>query len=311
MVGALRLVGVYFILKWSKDKTNRVTYIRFLVQLLFLIVIFYLSRIAVWKGLILVLIIGATPILGRFFCGWICPFGLYMDLINFLRRLLKTRHSILPEKVNTSLHNLRYVITLAIISIALTPFLMGTASLLNIWDFEWLRGPFRPLTILLAPLETLIIPWVPPFGALLEFGGKSLSFPYVGEIMAYTGGKGFALPIAITFVTIVLAGSFKVRRFWCRFCPTGVSIAIVNRLKRFRWVPIFHLNKEEEKCTKCGICKRVCPLQVTEVYEKKGGDIRTSMCILCLRCVELCPEADCLKVHFAGRTLFKSRNWLE
>jgi formate hydrogenlyase subunit 6/NADH:ubiquinone oxidoreductase subunit I len=72
-----------------------------------------------------------------------------------------------------------------------------------------------------------------------------------------------------------------------------------------------HINKIEEKCTKCGVCKRVCPVQVTEVYEKKGGDITTSMCMLCLRCVEMCPYEDTLKVQLAGKTVFKSRNWLE
>lgn len=129
--------------------------------------------------------------------------------------------------------------------------------------------------------------------------------------MAYSGGKSFALPIAVTFVTIVMLASFKIRRFWCRFCPTGVSTAAVNKLKSSGRAPLLHLKKIEEKCTKCGICKRVCPVQVTDVYEKKGGDIKTSMCVLCLRCVEMCPETDCLKLDFAGRTLFKSRNWLE
>jgi polyferredoxin len=108
-----------------------------------------------------------------------------------------------------------------------------------------------------------------------------------------------------------VAGSFFLRRFWCRFCPTGASLAIVNKFKAFKRVPALYIDKEEEKCTKCGICKRVCPLQVTEVYEQKGGKINTSMCMLCFRCVEMCPYEDCLKVKFAGKTAFKSRNWLK
>jgi formate hydrogenlyase subunit 6/NADH:ubiquinone oxidoreductase subunit I len=71
------------------------------------------------------------------------------------------------------------------------------------------------------------------------------------------------------------------------------------------------LEKVEEKCTKCGVCKRVCPTQVTEVYEKKGGDVTVSNCLLCMRCVEMCPYEDTLKVKVAGKTVFKSRNWLE
>ena len=129
--------------------------------------------------------------------------------------------------------------------------------------------------------------------------------------MAYTGGKGFALPITFAFITITVAASIKVRRFWCRFCPTGASIAIVNRFRGFKWTPVLHINKDEEKCAKCGICKRVCPVQVTDVYEQKGGKIGTSMCMLCLRCVEMCPYEECLKVKMGSKTVFKSRNWLE
>jgi ferredoxin-type protein NapH len=293
-----------------KDKTKRVSFLRVLIQLLSFAIIFYLSIIAVWKGLLLAVIMVATFFFGRAFCGWICPFGLYMDLITLFRNLLRISHWSLPEKLNKSLHKLRYVIALVILTLALAPFLMGSASWLEIWNFAGLRGPFIPLTILLDPLQTLIMPWVPPFGTLLEIGGLGISFPYVGEIMAYMEA-GAALPLSIAFLMLTVAASFKTRRFWCRFCPTGVSFAAVNRFKHLRGVPFLHLNKEEEKCTKCGICKRVCPVQVTDVYEKKGGSISTSMCMLCLRCVEMCPQEGCLKLNMAKKTLFKSRNWLE
>ena len=49
----------------------------------------------------------------------------------------------------------------------------------------------------------------------------------------------------------------------------------------------------------------------TDIYEEKGGELTTSMCMLCLRCVEMCPYEDCLKVNIVGKTVFKSRNWLE
>jgi ferredoxin-type protein NapH len=88
-------------------------------------------------------------------------------------------------------------------------------------------------------------------------------------------------------------------------------IAFFNRFPPFKWISGVRLEKAEEKCTKCGICKRVCPTQVTEVYEEKGGDVTVSNCILCLRCVEMCPYEDCLKFKVAGKTVCKSRNWLE
>jgi len=266
-----------FIRGLLKEKTKRISYLRVLIQLLFLIVIFSLSIIGIWKGLLLCLIVGATFILGMFFCGWICPFGFYMDLVTWFRRLFKIRHWNIPDSLNNNLHKLRYLIALTIFILALPPFLIGTASFLDVGKFVGLRGPFTPYTFLLEPLETLIIHCVPPFSALLVIGARSFGFPYVGEIMVYSGGTYFGLEISILFVILVLSMSFNVRRFWCRFCPTGISLAIVNRFKYFKWVPLLHLHKAEEKCTKCGICKRVCPLQVTEVYEMKGGAVNLNV----------------------------------
>jgi formate hydrogenlyase subunit 6/NADH:ubiquinone oxidoreductase subunit I len=47
------------------------------------------------------------------------------------------------------------------------------------------------------------------------------------------------------------------------------------------------------------------------VFDQKGGDVTVSDCILCFRCVEMCPYEDTLKVKVAGKTVFRSRNWLE
>jgi polyferredoxin len=167
-------------------------------------------------------------------------------------------------------------------------------------------GPFEHLGILLSPTVPLIVPWEGP----LEIGGLYFSFPYIQEVIKYSG-TNFGTITALVFLVLTIIGSFFVRRIWCRFCPTGGSIAIVNRFKGFKWIPFLHLNKNETKCTKCGICKRVCPVQVTEVYEQKGEKIMTSMCMLCFRCVEMCPYEDCLKINFGRKTFFKSRNWLE
>ncbi len=298
-------------LNWIKDKTKRISIVRTIIQLLFLFLIFYVSIVAVWKGLLLAIIIGATLLLGRFFCGWVCPLGLYMDTMTLLRRLLRISHWSLPRKLNETLHKTRYLIALAILLIVLSGFPLGTYSWLDAGNFVWLRQPFTPFAFLLEPLQPVVLPWHPPFGALAGVGGVYLTFPYVGEFLMYLKDTGFALPLSYLFVVAVLAASFKVRRFWCRFCPTGISLAAFNRFKPFWWAPLLRLNKNGEKCTKCGICQRACPVQVTEVYEKKGGSIDTSMCILCLRCVEMCPEKDCLSLGIAGRRICGSRNWLE
>ncbi|HSQ53539.1 MAG TPA: 4Fe-4S binding protein [Acidobacteriota bacterium] len=308
ILAALAIAGVLVITIWKRNQTIKVTYIRFVIQAASLAAVYYLFTYPVRPLYIVAFILIMTLVLGRFFCGWICPFGLYMDIITLIRKALKIRYRIIPDKLNKVLHNLRY---------AIVGFFLGLAAVLYIIDTPattkeltltalGLSGVFEQMYLLLGPVVPLIVPWEGP----LEIGGIYFSFPYVREVMLYSG-ENFATVAALIFLALVFVGSFFIRRSWCRFCPTGISLAVVNKLKGFKWAPVLHLDKNETKCTKCGICKRVCPVQVTEIYEEKGGKIMTSMCMLCLRCVEMCPYEDCLRLNLGGKTVFKSRNWLE
>ncbi|MDR1993067.1 MAG: 4Fe-4S binding protein [Nitrososphaerota archaeon] len=286
-----------------KNKRGKISTFRYIIQLLFFFLIFYLSTIGVWKGVLLLIVFGMTLFLGRFFCGWLCPFGLYMDTITLLRKHLKIPYWSLPQKINHLLHIIRYSVVFMIFLLVLLIFL-SSVSFFELSNFIWLRPPFLPYLFFLEPLQTIVLPWKPPFGALFEISGIYFTYPYVGEILMYLQKSWFALPLAVIFVGVTLGASFKVRRFWCRFCPTGISFAAINRVKRFRVLPFLGLSKDGEKCTKCGICKRVCPVQVTEIYEKKTGKIATSMCVLCLRCVEMCPQRNCLSLKLANRVIW-------
>ena len=117
--------------RWVGDKTRRVSYLRLAVQIICLFLIFYIAITGVGKCLIIFTILGATLFLGRFFCGWICPLGLYMDLITLLRRSLKIRYWALPERLNRALHRTRYVLAFIIISSALPIFLIIQCCPLN------------------------------------------------------------------------------------------------------------------------------------------------------------------------------------
>jgi len=314
VLAGLTIAGILAVLIWKKGLATKVTYLRFVVQAVSFAAIFYIFSNPI-PLLYVVGVIFIMPIfLGRFFCGWLCPFALYMDFITVIRKAFRIRHRTMPDKLNKFLHNFRYAIFLFFLALPLVLYLIDTPPTL---DFTialalLLAGPFKPLSVLLGPIITLIVPWVGP----LEIGGIYFSYPYVQEIIDYSAEIGLTAVnlgqiLSIVFVVLTVIGSVLLRRVWCRFCPTGSSIAVVNRLRGFKWAPVLHLDKDEEKCTKCGICKRVCPVQVTEVYEQKGGKIATSMCMLCFRCVEMCPYEDTLKVNIGRKTIFKSRNWLK
>jgi polyferredoxin len=257
---------------------------------------------------VLAAIFAMTIVLGRLYCGWFCPFGLLMDLTIMARKVFKIRYRNLPDKFNEVLHQSRYLLLLLFLFLPAALWLIqpppniAFATLMA----QLLAGPFRPYSILLDPMIPMLVPWKGP----LVINQINFSYPYVQEFITYTG-QNIGQALAIAFVAVTLAGSFLVRRVWCRFCPTGASLAVMNRFKGFKWSPMLHIEKDEQKCTKCGVCKRVCQVQVTEVYEQKGGRIDTSMCMLCLRCAEMCPYEDALQLKLGSKTVFRSRNWLE
>jgi len=140
-----------------------------------------------------------------------------------------------------------------------------------------------------------------------------MNFDYVTQItygpFYITGFYITSINLAVLIAVTIL--SLAYRRFWCRICPLGALTALFSTYTPFRHIALTKLEKSQEKCTKCGVCKRVCPTQVTEIYDRKGGDVTVSNCMLCMRCVEMCPYKDALKAKFAGKTLISSRNWLE
>lgn len=152
-----------------------------------------------------------------------------------------------------------------------------------------------------------------PFCVLLQGSVGIIKPEWIAEV---TTGNFWELGYYITSINVpifaaVTVVSFYYRRAWCRICPLGALIALFSRVPPFKWISVLRLDKTEEKCSKCGICKRVCPTQVTEVYEKTGGDVTNSQCIMCMRCIEMCPNKDALKLRIAGKPTLKSRNWLK
>ena len=306
-LGALGIAGIIAILIWKKNLRLRVTYIRLVVQAVASAAIFYLFSKSIPLFYFLALF-PLTIVLGRLYCGWFCPFGFLMDLTIQLKRIRRKSWHLLPDKVNKSLHRLRYVILLFLL---LLPILLLWINPPPNFDFaviflKFLSGPFRPYSILIEPMTPLVVPYASP----ILFLSIHFDYPYVQSIVGYISGY-LGQIIVVIFVCVTVTGSFLTKRVWCRFCPTGSSLAVLNRFKGFKWAPLLYIEKDEEKCNECEVCRRVCPMQVNELCEQKNGKINSSMCILCTRCVESCPHPDAIKLKLAKKTLFKSRTSAE
>ncbi|MFA5572103.1 MAG: 4Fe-4S binding protein [Candidatus Bathyarchaeia archaeon] len=259
-------------------------------------------------------LIFASLLLGRFFCGWLCPFGLYMDLLTRVRKVFKKRHLNVSPTTSKKLSQSRYIIIAVFLLLSVifgsysifgTELILGTNptaghDVVHSGIITYINEPF----CLVCPMRPLCIG--------VECLISSMNWSYVSQIAYgpfwiagfYITSINLSILIAITVLSLAY------RRFWCRICPLGALTGFFSTFTPFKQIALTKLYKNEEKCTKCGVCKRVCPTQATAVYETKGGDVTESRCILCARCVETCPYETALELKFAGKTVMKSRNWL-
>ena len=83
---------------------------------------------------------------------------------------------------------------------------------------------------------------------------------------------------------IALAWYFQDNRAFCKYlCPVAVF------LKWSSYFALFRVTCDEEKCISCGLCRKVCPMEV-EVTNNARSRKNGTECILCMECVKVCPK---------------------
>ena len=241
VLGGLGVAGILAVLIWKKNLATRITYIRLVIQAVAFGAMFYFFTFTIPLLYVLITIFAVTIVFGRFFCGWLCPFGLVMDLTIIVRKVTKIRYRILPDRLNKILHKSRYVILLFFLFVPIALWLISPPPSMTVAAMETplLAGPFRPYSILIDPMIPFVVPWTSSTVSVFQI---NFTFPYAQEFITYTG-KNIGQVIAIAFIGVTMVGSFFIRRFWCRFCPTAASLGVMNRFKGFNWAPACILKK--------------------------------------------------------------------
>jgi ferredoxin-type protein NapH len=212
-------------------------------------------------------------IFGRAWCSWACPIGFLQDMFTRLRSFLKIGHYNLSDDLKLVSVFVKWFTVLGLISISLgigiPHFFMKAFQYDLILPFCQLCPGKQIYPLLTARFKEVLA---------------------VDTITQLTAVMSYAAIVSFVFYLVTTA---FIRRMWCRLCPMGVLLGFLNKIS------LLSLRKEGKRCTKCGICQRSCPVQVSEVYEEKTRErIDPSDCTLCFRCVEMCPEKNALKASF-------------
>ena len=189
-------------------------------------------------------------VLGRFICGWLCPFGWFQELL----------HKIRSPKLNLAKSHARLHKTL----------LWGKTAMLS--------GLVILTPLLLRVLTGYGIPafctYVCPSGTLMA------GIPLLSANEGLRGLAGWLFSWKMSVLLAVAVLSVLIYRPFCRYlCPLGAIYGFFNRISLYR------ISVDPQLCTHCGRCTRKCPMQVPIPYDGNGPE-----CIRCGECAAVCPE---------------------
>lgn len=223
---------------------------------------------------------GFFIIFNKAWCGFACPVGTIQDWITGLRRCLNIRYSTYSEATFNRLSKIKYILLALLI---LIPMGMGN----SLFGLPKLNHDFAVPFCMICPGRTVLPLFTGDFSQLIiDFSSKTK--------MVFT-----ALGMVIT--GLFFAGSFVKKRFFCLFCPMSAFHYIFSKASLFR------LSKDGTKCTRCGNCYRACDVGIRAIADDlENENIVKDDCIMCLKCVEVCPEDECLKASFLGLPIYQS-----
>ena len=241
-----------------------------------------LASHALYRGLLWCLVILVpTFLLGRFFCGWICPMGTLQHWVGNMPSEAKRGKQRIESNRYKRWQTVKYVVLIA----GLVAAFFGTMAI----------GWLDPFSLLVRSLGLSVLP-------ALNFAVRSVTTPLEHSHVVAIRVAGESLHTVLQAVVLdfrqvdfaqglflgvlfllILAASLRVTRLWCRsICPLGALLGSVSR-----W-SIFGLHKDAAICDKCNRCLLHC----------QGGDDpiggvpwRKSECLMCMNCVDSCPHS--------------------
>ena len=233
----------------------------------------------------------AALVVGRVWCGWICPLGTLLGWFRF-RAALQAATRVPPR-----LRSVKYVLLVVIVVMAA----LGSMTLLVLDPIALLTRGFTTSLIpgfdyVVGAVESTLVGWGPGSGVVtwVEAHFRGTVLPVYQPHYA----QGAAIFLACLFIVLL---NVLAERFWCRYlCPLGALLGLIAKVQALR--PLVG-----DGCSGCNACVRACRAGAIEGIppgaggggEAAGARVVTSECTMCLDCLVACPEREALSFGLA------------
>lgn len=217
-------------------------------------------------GIILLVLVALTLILGRIYCSVICPMGIFQDLVNWISKKSakkKKRFRFSPAK---------NLLRGAVLAVTVIAFFCGFTVVVGLLDPYSAFG--RMVTNVFKPVY---------------MSGNNLLESIFSRLGNYTFYQVDASLISVSsfiigLMTFLLIGflAWKHGRTWCNtMCPVGTLLGFLSRFS------LFKIRIDENKCTHCMKCGTKCK---ASCIDSKNQYIDYTRCVDCFDCLDSCNE---------------------
>ncbi len=211
-----------------------------------------------------------TIVLGRVFCGWVCPFGSVNQFFSFLFKRTKFLKS--PKEEKASLASKYYILVIVLVAAVFGLDLAGYLDPFSFLTRSFALSLFPGMAYALSSLGGMF------YSLGILSAGRGISHLLETWTINATFVQGAV--VGLIFLGVILLNAKK-ERFWCRYvCPTGALLGLLSRWN------LLKLKINPDTCLKCGLCSQNCPTQAQPFPNDKW---RSGECIYCFTCASICP----------------------
>lgn len=207
-------------------------------------------------------------LVGKLFCGWVCPVGFWQDLL----AMIPAKKIKISKEDNRTYQEISGFIMWLAIGITI---IFGLRRLSNpgLIDDFWTRMPFDAFD----PAGALFVTWY----YILSWN----IFPGTDYLVALKSLDNLVLFKSVILLAVSFA-AIKIPRFYCRWiCPTGALLGYCSKYSALK------VTRNPLKCVdNCKECESACPMGVP-ISEYGLEGITDTMCISCGDCIDACPDA--------------------